>query len=262
MSMLVVALVLGVVEGLTEYLPVSSTGHLHLASHLMGFHGQRADTFDVFIQLGAILAVVWEYRGPLNATLRGLRDDDRSRRLVWNVLVAFLPSALVGVAMHETITAGLFTPRSVAAALITGAVAMFVVESIPHRALVRSPEEVTRRQAVLIGLAQCVALWPGFSRSAATILGGLSVGLDRRAATEFSFYLAIPTMFSATIYDLIVHHTSLEAGDLGWLLISLATAFVVARVTIRWLLRYVSSHSFHAFAWYRIALGAAVLYFL
>jgi undecaprenyl-diphosphatase len=257
--MLVVAVVLGIVEGLTEFLPVSSTGHLILAARWMGFEGRRAETFEIVIQLGAILAVVWEYRAKLNEVLIGLADRPESKRLATNLFVAFVPSALLGVTLHDTITSRLFHPEPVAWGLIGGAVLILLFEARPYVARSEAVADVSRKQAFLVGLMQCLALWPGLSRSAATILGGLGTGMTRRVATEFSFFLAIPTMFAATSYDLVVRRADLEAGDLAWLALSFAVSFAVALVAIRWLLRYVSTHTFRPFAWYRLALGAAVL---
>ncbi len=257
--MLWIALVLGVVEGLTEFLPISSTGHLILAGHLMGFEGKRAEVFEIFIQLGAILAVVWEYRATLFSVASGLASRKESRRFTFNVAWAFFPSALLGLALHRFVSDHLFRPTVVAAALIVGAVAIFAVEGLPLRVRTSDALQTTRGQAILVGLAQCLALWPGFSRSAATILGALLVGLDRRAATEFSFFLAIPTLLAATTYDLVVHHSWLLPGDALWLGLAFVVSFLVALVAIRWILRFVAHHSFRPFAWYRVALGVAVL---
>ena len=259
MSLPGLALLLGVVEGLTEFLPISSTGHLILVSHLASFTGKRAEVFEVFIQLGAILAVVWEYRRTLSGLARGMVRSGPERRFVACLALAFLPSAVLGLAVHRYVSAHLFRPIPVAVALVTGAVAILLVERRRPDARTHEATAVGSRQALLVGLSQCAALWPGFSRSAATILGGMLVGLDRRAATEFSFFLAIPTMFAATLYDLAKHHASLEAGDALWLAVSFATSFVVALLAIRWLLRFVASRDLRPFAWYRIALGAAVL---
>jgi len=258
--MLWIAILLGVVEGLTEFLPVSSTGHLIVASHLAGFGGKRAEVFTIFIQLGAILSVVWEYRHRLTGVAAGLPRDPRARSFVFNLGLAFLPSALLGLAVHGFISDRLFSPATVAAALVAGALLIFVVEALPLRAATTDAGEVSWRQALLIGFAQCLALWPGFSRSAATILGGMGVGLNRRSATEFSFFLAIPTMFAATIYDLAKNYRWLEPGDLAWLSLSFAISFLVAWASVRWLLRYVSTHTFRSFAWYRLAFGFVILF--
>jgi len=252
--------ILGLIQGLTEFLPVSSTGHLIVVEKLVGFSGKRAEVFAVFIQLGAILSVVWEYRQRLTRVAVDLPRDPLARRFVVNLGLAFLPAALLGLAVHGFISDRLFMPSTVAAALVTGALLIFVVEGLPRRAETADVAEVSWRQALLIGGAQCFALWPGFSRSAATILGGMCVGLNRRAATEFSFFLAIPTMFAATIYDLAKNFRWLEPGDLNWLALSFAISFLVAWASVRWLLRYVSTHTFRPFAWYRLAFGFLILF--
>lgn len=254
-----VALVLGVVEGLTEFLPISSTGHLIVTSELLRFTGRRAEVFQIFIQLGAILAVVWEYRTRLLRLARDLPRSSRARSFGRRLLLAFTPSAILGLLLHDFLLDRLFAPRTVAAALIAGAVLILVVEALPLRVRTHDIEAVDWKQALRIGLAQCLALWPGFSRSAATILGGLATGLDRRTATEFSFFLAIPTMFAAAFYNLARDHRWLEAGDALWLGLSFLLSFLVAWGSIRWLLRYVSAHSFALFAWYRVALGLVIL---
>ncbi len=262
MSLLPIALVLGVVEGITEFLPVSSTGHMILVSHMMGFAGRRAQVFQIFIQLGAILAVVWEYRGTLFPLARDLVSVPDQRRFAGRLLLAFVPFALVGFAVHEFISTHLFNPASVAAALVAGGIAILVVENRRRVSRTFETRAVDTRQALLIGLCQCAALWPGFSRAAATILGGMLVGLDRRTATEFSFLVAIPTMFAATSYELIAHHEWLEAGDAWGLAVAFIVSFAIALVSLRWLIRYVASHDLRPFAWYRLALGAAVLLLL
>jgi len=256
-----VALVLGVVEGLTEFLPISSTGHLIVTSELLRFEGERAELFEIFIQLGAILAVVWEYRARLIRAVVELPTSPAARGFAFSVTTAFLPSAVIGLLAYDTISAYLFNPRSVATALIVGALLILVVERMHMKTVTHEAEGTTLKQALLIGLAQCLALWPGFSRSAATILGGVGVGLDRRAATEFSFFLAIPTMVGATIYSLFKRYDALQSGDLVWLALSFAVAFVVAWLSIRWLLRFVSNHTFQVFAWYRLAVGVLILLF-
>ena len=262
MSLLPIALILGVVEGITEFLPVSSTGHLILVSHVLGFSGRRAQVFEIFMQLGAILAVVWEYRGMLFPLARDLVGGRQSRVFAGRLLLAFVPFAFAGFAVHEFISANLFRPVTVAAALVAGAIAIFVVESRRLRSRTFETRAVDTRQALLIGLCQCAALWPGFSRSAATILGGMLAGLDRRTATEFSFLIAIPTMLAATGYELLAHHAWLEAGDVWGLGLALVVSFAIALATLRWLIRYVASHDLRPFAWYRLALGVAVLLLL
>jgi len=254
-----IALLLGVVEGLTEFLPISSTGHLIVSGHLVGFEGKRAEAFEVFIQLGAILAVVWEYRVRLFRVVVDLPRRAAARGFVINLFIAFLPAALIGLLVHDFISDHLFSPATVAAALIGGALLIFVVEARPLTGATEVAESVTPRQALLIGCAQCLALWPGFSRSAATILGGMTTGLSRRAATEFSFFLAIPTMFAATFYDLYKNWGALAPGDLTWLALAFVVSFFVAWASVRWLLRFVSTHTLRAFAWYRLAFGGVIL---
>ena len=256
------AILLGIVEGLTEFLPISSTGHLILTNHLAGFEtGARAKLFEIFIQLGAVLAVVVEERARLLHVARGVVSNPASRSFVGKLLVAFLPGAIVGYFAYDAITALLFSPRTVAAALIAGAILIFVVEALPLVPRTTDAEGVTWAQALQIGLAQCIALWPGFSRSAATILGGMVTGLDRKTATEFSFLLAIPTLGAATLFSLIKHRHALVPGDVGYLVIASIVSFAVAWLAMWWLLRFVSTHTFKPFAYYRILLGLIVLYF-
>ena len=253
-----IALLLGVVEGITEFLPISSTGHLILVERLCGLAGARAEVFAIFIQLGAVLAVVVEFRTKLLGVARGLFAPTGERAFAMSVGIAFLPAVVVGLLTHHWISEHLFGPRTVAAALIAGAVAIFAVERWKPTATIDRVEAVGPARAALIGFAQCVSLWPGFSRSAATILGGLLCGVERKAATEFSFFLAIPTLGAATVYDLWKKLDALVPGDLTWLLAATAVSFVVAWASIRWLLRFVATHDLTPFAWYRIALGILV----
>ena len=259
LPMPLIALLLGLVEGITEFLPISSTGHLILAGRLCGLTGERAEVFEIFIQLGAVVAVVVEYRAKLVTLARGLTESAASRSFVTSIAIAFLPVVVFGLLTHHWITEHLFGPRTVAAALITGAVAILAVERWKPAPTVDRAEGVGPARAAMIGLAQCVSLWPGFSRSAATILGGLLCGVERKAATEFSFFLAIPSLGAATVYDLWKKHEALVPGDLIWLLVATAVSFVVAWASIRWLLRFVASHDLTPFAWYRIVLGLLVL---
>ena len=249
------AILLGIVEGLTEFLPVSSTGHLILVSQAFGLTGARAEVFDIFIQLGAVLAVVVEYRRRLTDAIRPGR-----REFLVKIGLAFLPAAILGFLVHDFISEHLFSARTVAAALVAGAVLILVVEAMPRRASVEAAEGASWRQALGVGVAQCAALWPGFSRSAATILGGLVCGLNRPAATEFSFFVAIPTLGSATVYSLLKRYHALEPGDAVYLLVALAVSFAVAWWSIRWLLRFVAGHTLRPFAWYRLVLGLLVLW--
>ena len=259
MPMLWVAILLGVVEGLTEFLPISSTGHLIIVGNAVGFVGKRAEAYEIFIQLGAILAVAWEYRSRLTKLVTDLPKKREAQKFAVALAVAFLPAAVVGLAIHDFISEHLFSPLTVALALIAGAILILVVESRPQKIVTERAEATGIKQAFAVGLAQCLALWPGFSRSAATILGGLTVGMSRPAATEFSFFLAIPVMFAATFYDLFKNREALSGDDVLWLGIAFVLSFLVAWASIRWLLRYVSRHSFKPFAWYRLALGAIIL---
>jgi undecaprenyl-diphosphatase len=253
------AAILGLVEGVTEFIPVSSTGHLILASHWLGMTGDAAKTFDVFIQLGAILAIVWLYRARLTRTVLAAGHDPKSRRLLLDLAIAFLPAAIVGFLVHDWIKARLFTPLVVAAALVIGGIAILVIEWANPRTTVDDAGEVEPRTALGIGLAQVLSLIPGTSRSGATIMGGYALGLSRRAATEFSFFLSIPIMFAATIYDLLKSLDTLGAADAPAFAVGFIVAFVSAVIVVRAFLRYVSHHSFAVFAWYRIALGIVLL---
>ena len=260
---LVVAVILGLVEGLTEFLPVSSTGHLIVAGSLLNFTGERAKLFEIVIQAGAIVAVCWEYRARLFAVARGLPRDRGAQRFVLNLLIAFLPAAVLGLAFGGAIKARLFAPVPVAGAFIAGALIILWAErrqrARPDRVRIRSVDELRWADALKIGFAQAFALIPGTSRSGATIIGGMLFGLSRQAATEFSFFLAIPTLFAATGYDLVKNRHLLSTGDLSMIAVGFAVAFVSAFFTIRALLRYVAHHDFVPFAWYRIAFGLVIL---
>lgn len=254
-------LVLGVVEGITEFLPVSSTGHLILAGDLLGFDDEKAKVFEIFIQLGAILAVVWLYREKVLGTIKGLPTNKEARSLAMNVMIAFLPAAVVGLLTHTYIKAHLFNPVTVAGALIVGGVAILLIERMHHRAHVRNVDGISLKQALGTGFAQCLALFPGVSRSGATIMGGLLIGFDRKVAVEFSFFLAIPTMFAATGYELLKGVNALSLSDVPLFLIGFITAFFSALVVIKAFLGYVSKHDFSGFAYYRIVFGLLVLVF-
>jgi undecaprenyl-diphosphatase len=244
------ALILGIVEGLTEFLPISSTGHLILAGDLLGFSGERAKVFHVAIQTGAMLAVVWEYRRRFFAVDVAL----------WrNLVVAFIPAAVLGLAFGGAIKAYLFSPVPVALAFIGGGVIILLVDRGARAARVESTRAMTWRDALKVGVAQCFALIPGTSRSGATIIGGMLFGLSRPAATEFSFFLAVPTLIGAGGYDLWRSRGLFAAEDLQMVAVGLAMSFFAALVVIRWLVRYVATHDFRPFAWYRIAFGVIVL---
>jgi undecaprenyl-diphosphatase len=244
------ALVLGIVEGLTEFLPISSTGHLIVAGSLLGFSDARAGVFYVAIQTGAMLAVVWEYR------TRFFRVDLQLWR---NLLVAFLPAAVLGLLFAGFIKAQLFGPVPVAIAFIVGGIIILLVDRGGRVARIETTRAMTPLDALKVGLAQCFALIPGTSRSGATIIGGMLFGLSRPAATEFSFFLAVPTLIAAGAYDLWKNRSLFSADDLGMFAVGLAASFVCAFLVIRWLVRYVATHDFRPFAWYRIAFGVVVL---
>ena len=257
--LLLKALILGVVEGLTEFLPVSSTGHLILAGDLLDFNNARGKLFEIVIQSGAILAVCWEYRARIAQVLCGLGRERLANRLVLNLAIAFTPLAAMGLLFKKTIEAHLFKPLPVAMAFIVGAFFILWAEKRQHTVRVHSVDDMRPLDALKMGLAQMAALIPGTSRSGATIIGGLFFGLSRRAATEFSFFLAIPTLFAATFYSLYKERALLTVDDLGMWLVGFVAAFVSAFLCVRWLLRFVSSHDFTPFAWYRIAFGLVVL---
>ena len=258
-----VAAILGLVEGLTEFLPVSSTGHLIVAGSLLGYTGERAKLFEIVIQAGAILAVCWEYRARLWTVLRGLPRERAAQRFALNLLIAFLPAAVLGLAFGNAIKSRLFAPVPVAAAFIVGALVILWAERRqkrrPDSVLIDSVDRMSWRDALKIGIAQAFALIPGTSRSGATIIGGMLFGLSRRAATEFSFFLAIPTLFAATGYELVKSRQLVSSADLSMIGVGFAVALVSAFFTIRALLRYVAHHDFVPFAWYRIAFGLVIL---
>ena len=253
------ALLLGIVEGLTEFLPISSTGHLIIASTLLGDGGAKNKLFIIVIQLGAILAVCWEYRLRLARVALGLRSDPAARRFAANLVIAFLPAAVLGVLFHSTIKSVLFYALPVATALVVGGLAILWVERRGRPVRIAEVDEMRWSDALKVGFAQSLALIPGTSRSGATILGGLFFGLSRRAATEFSFFLAIPTMLGAVTYDLYRNRDLLVADDLAGFATGFAASFAAGLLVVRGLLRYVSRHDFRAFAYYRIAFGLLVL---
>jgi undecaprenyl-diphosphatase len=259
LSLLLKALILGVVEGITEFLPVSSTGHLILAGDLLDFNTEKGKLFEIVIQCGAILAIVWEYRARLISVVSRLPADPQARRFAMNLLVAFVPVAVLGLLFGKAIKEVLFKPVPVAVAFIVGGLIILWAERRKHDIRVASVDEMTWPDALKIGLAQTLALIPGTSRAGATIIGGLFIGLSRRAATEFSFFLAIPVLFAASGYELFKHRSTLAADDLGILAAGLIAAFASAFVCVRWLLRYIIRHDFTVFAWYRIAFGIIVL---
>jgi undecaprenyl-diphosphatase len=256
---LIKALVLGVIEGLTEFIPVSSTGHLIVASSLLDFTDERAKVFAIAIQFGAILAVCWAQQAKLREVSRGLLTEPASQRFVMNILVAFMPAVVVGLALHSVIKSYLFSPLTVAVALIAGGLFILWVESRPRRPRIDNIDEMSWKDALKVGIAQTFAMFPGVSRSGATIMGAMLLGLSREAATRFSFFLAIPTMFAATVYDLYKNWSLLSLDDLPVFAAGFIAAFVAALLTVRALLAYVARHNFRPFAWYRIAFGGVVL---
>jgi len=260
---LLTALILGIVEGLTEFLPVSSTGHLIIAGSLLGYTGDQAKMFEIVIQAGAILAVCWEYRARLFAVARGILSNARAQRFVANLAIAFVPAAALGFAFGKVIKAYLFAPVPVACAFVVGAFVILWAERRqklrPEAVRIDSVDDMRWPDALKVGLAQSFALIPGTSRSGATIIGGMLFGLSRTAATEFSFFLAIPTLFAATGYEILKGSEHLFARDLPAFGVGFVAAFVSAFLCVRWLIRYVSHHDFIPFVWYRLVFGALVL---
>jgi len=256
------ALILGVVEGLTEFLPVSSTGHLILAGALLDFNDARGKLFEIVIQSGAILAICWDYRAKIGTVVRGLPSDESAQRFALNVAIAFTPLAVLGLMFGKFIKSSLFNPVVVATTFIVGG---FIILWAERRAVNAGPprivdvDDMQPLDALKLGLVQALALIPGTSRSGATIIGGMLFGLSRKAAIEFSFFLAIPTLFIASVYQLYKERDLLSMDDLGMWVVGFLSAFLSAFVCVRWLLRYISTHDFTIFAWYRIAFGIVVL---
>jgi undecaprenyl-diphosphatase len=265
-ALLIKAFILGIVEGLTEFLPVSSTGHLILAADLMGLSDDKTKVFEIVIQAGAILAVCWEYRARIGSTLSGITSDPVAQRFAINVFVAFLPCAALAFLFNKAIKAVLFKPVPVALAFVVGGIIILFAERWYKRReangmspRIESVDQMTWKDALKVGLAQCAALFPGMSRSGSTIIGGMFFGFSRRCVTEFTFYLAIPTLFAATIYSLWKDRALLSAADLPMFGVGFVAAFVSAFIVVRWLIRFVSTHDFTIFAWYRIAFGLVIL---
>ncbi|AUH52154.1 undecaprenyl-diphosphatase [Chromobacterium sp. ATCC 53434] len=254
------SLLMGLVEGITEFLPISSTGHLILAGDLLGFlDKEKRDVYEIFIQLGAMLAVVWEYRGKIGRTVAGAVRPGGERNLLLAIVIAFIPAAVAGLLFSKQIKAALFNPVCVAVAFIVGGLVILWAEKREHKVAVATVDELSLKDALKVGLCQCLALIPGTSRSGATIIGGLFLGLSRQAATEFSFFLGIPTLGAASLYSLYKHRAALSADDVGVFAVGFLASFVFAFLAIRALLRFIATHSFEAFAWYRIAFGLIVL---
>jgi len=259
LTLLLHALILGVVEGLTEFLPISSTGHLILVGDLLHFNDEKGKVFEIVIQFGAILAVMWEYRAKILTVIHGLGHDPMARRLILNLMIAFTPAALLGLVFAKAIKAHLFQPVPVALAFIVGGFIILWAEKRSHVVRVDTADDLTPLDALKVGLAQCLALIPGTSRSGATIIGGLLFGLSRKAATEFSFFLAIPTLTAATLYEVFKNRTLFSAQDIDLFSVGFIASFISAFFCVRWLLRFISTHDFTPFAWYRIAFGIVVL---
>jgi undecaprenyl-diphosphatase len=258
--LLLKAAVMGLVEGLTEFLPISSTGHLILAGALLGFDDDKAKVFDIAIQTGAILAVIIVYWAKIRHTLWAVRYNVDAQRLVMNVVLGFLPAVVLGLLFGKIIKAHLFTPWVVATTFIIGGFIILWAERRPASAVrIESVDDLRGRDALKVGLVQCLAMIPGTSRSGATIIGGMLLGLSRQAATDFSFFLAIPTLIGAGAYSLYKERALLSLADAPMFAVGLVVSFLSAWVCVRWLLKFISTHSFEVFAWYRIAFGIVVL---
>ena len=262
-TLLIKAALMGVVEGLTEFLPISSTGHLILAGALLGFNDDKAKVFDIAIQTGAIGAVILVYWQKIRATLVALPTDTQARQFALNVLIAFVPAVLLGLLFGKAIKAHLFTPMVVASTFILGGVVILWAErrqaQLPGAVRIQEVDDMSWKDALKVGLVQCLAMVPGTSRSGATIIGGMLMGLSRKAATDFSFYLAIPTLIGAGAYSLFKERALLSWADVPMFGVGLLASFVSAWLCVRWLLRFIATHSFTGFAWYRIVFGLVVL---
>ncbi|MDO9007763.1 MAG: undecaprenyl-diphosphate phosphatase [Thiobacillus sp.] len=258
-TQLLYALILGLVEGVTEFLPISSTGHLIIAGQLLGFNGEKAKVFMIAIQLAAIFAVVWEYRVRLGHVVATLHREPASQRLAINLMAGFLPAAVLGFLFYKQIKFYLFNPIVVASALVIGGVLILWAERRKHVITTEGIDELTWRRALAVGFAQALAMIPGTSRSGATIIGGLFLGLSRKTAAEFSFFLAIPTMFAATAYDLYKNWRLFDIHDVPLFAVGGIAAFISALIAVRTLIKFVSRHDYTLFAWYRIVFGGVVL---
>jgi undecaprenyl-diphosphatase len=258
--LLLKAAVMGLVEGLTEFLPISSTGHLILAGSLLGLDGEKDKVFDIAIQTGAILAVIIVYWQKIRSTIQALPHSAAAQRFAFNVFIGFVPAVILGLLLGKAIKAHLFTPGVVASTFIIGGLIILWAERRPASTVrIHEVEDMRGRDALKVGLVQCLAMIPGTSRSGATIIGGMLLGLSRKAATDFSFYLAIPTLIGAGAYSLYKERALLSMADAPMFAVGLVVSFISAWVCVRWLLRFVSSHSFEVFAWYRIVFGLVVL---
>ncbi|WP_321851861.1 undecaprenyl-diphosphate phosphatase [Pseudomonas paraveronii] len=253
------ALILGVVEGLTEFLPISSTGHQIIVADLLDFGGERAMAFNIIIQLGAILAVVWEFRRKILDVVTGLPTQRNAQRFTVNLLIAFLPAVVLGVIFADLIHHYLFNPITVATALVLGGIVMLWAERRQHEVHAETVDEITWKDALKVGFAQCLAMIPGTSRSGSTIIGGLLFGLSRKTATEFSFFLAMPTMVGAAVYSGYKYRDLFQPADLPVFALGFVTSFIFAMIAVKGLLKFIANHSYAAFAWYRIAFGLLIL---
>ncbi|CAN5281251.1 undecaprenyl-diphosphate phosphatase [soil metagenome] len=263
LALLLKTIVIGIVEGLTEFLPISSTGHIILAEELLHFEGPPGKVFEIVIQLGAILAVCTIYYAKIFATIGGvIRRDPPSMRFALAIVVAFLPAAVIGVALHKHIKALFDKPIVVAVALIVGGIVILIIERFAQRPRIKTVEEIDWKTALMVGFCQCLAMIPGVSRSGATIMGARVLRVDRATSAEFSFFLAIPTMLGATVYDLFKNWKTLDWHGSGLIAIGFVAAFLSALVVVKPFVRFVSRHGFGVFAWYRIALGALALVLL
>ncbi len=253
------ALILGVVEGLTEFLPISSTGHQIIVADLLDFGGERAMAFNIIIQLGAILAVVWEFRRKILDVVTGLPTQRNAQRFTVNLLIAFLPAVVLGVIFADLIHHYLFNPITVATALVLGGIVMLWAERRQHEVHAETVDEITWKDALKVGFAQCLAMIPGTSRSGSTIIGGLLFGLSRKTATEFSFFLAMPTMVGAAVHSGYKYRDLFQPADLPVFALGFVTSFIFAMIAVKGLLKFIANHSYAAFAWYRIAFGLLIL---
>ncbi len=253
------ALILGVVEGLTEFLPISSTGHQIIVADLLDFGGERAMAFNIIIQLGAILAVVWEFRRKILDVVTGLPTQRNAQRFTVNLLIAFLPAVVLGVIFADLIHHYLFNPITVATALVVGGIIMLWAERREHEVHAQTVDDITWKDALKVGFAQCLAMIPGTSRSGSTIIGGLLFGLSRKTATEFSFFLAMPTMVGAAVYSGYKYRDLFQPADLPVFAVGFITSFIFAMIAVKGLLKFIASHSYAAFAWYRIGFGLLIL---
>ena len=252
------AVILGVVEGLTEFLPISSTGHLIVAAQILGRDDDATDIFIVVIQLGAILAVCWHFHAKILQLLKTVHTKS-TQSFVLRLFIAFLPAAIVGLLLHKQIKIYLFSTLTVAVALIIGGIIIIIIEKIPRKSRIENIEQMKLREALWVGIAQVFALFPGVSRAAATIMGGLLAGMSRKSATEFSFFLAIPVMFAASSFDLYQGWDKLSVDNLAYIGVGFVVAFISALFAIRWLLAFVATHDFKPFGWYRIGLGLLII---